>query len=157
MRCAPTTETKRVLTMSRIRTYRELRRLDTLEDRFEYLKLNGGVGKATFGFERYLNQAFYRSSQWRNIRQHVIARDEGLDLGVPGYEIYDRPIIHHMNPMTVADLESGNPDVLNPDFLITTTHRTHNAIHYGEAKLLTQPLVERRPGDTKLWGSVQGR
>lgn len=138
--------------MTIIRSYRELRRLDTFEDRFEYLRLNSDVGRATFGFERYVNQAFYRSVQWKQIRNHVIARDEGMDLGIPGYEIYDRVIIHHMNPMTVEDIEHGNSDILDPEFLITTTHRTHNAIHYGDSTLIRQPLVERRPGDTILWG-----
>lgn len=138
--------------MSRkVRTYHELRQLDTLEERYEYLALRGEVGVATFGFDRYMNQAFYTSYEWRNIRNAVIARDEGLDLGVPGYEIFDRPIIHHMNPMTVEDVERGGTDIIDPEFLITTSHRTHNAIHYGDKSLLAQPPVERRPGDTKLW------
>lgn len=135
----------------RIRKYSELRRLDTFEDRFEYLSIRGQVGESTFGFERYLNQQFYRSKEWRHVRQVVIARDEGLDLGFAGHEIYDRIIIHHMNPMSIEDVEEGNPDILNPDYLITTRHQTHNAIHYGDASLLPQPLVDRRPGDTKLW------
>ena len=134
-----------------MRRYSELRRLDTFEDRFEYLKLRGGVGEKTFGFERYLNQQFYRSTEWRRTRQIVIARDSGLDLGFEGYEIYDRIIIHHMNPMTIEDVESGSDDILNPEYLITTTHMTHNAIHYGDIGLLPKPLVARQPGDTKLW------
>lgn len=134
-----------------IRRYSELRRLDTFEDRFEYLKLRGGVGEKTFGFERYLNQQFYRSTEWRRTRQIVIARDNGLDLGFEGYEIYDRIIIHHMNPMTIEDVESGSDDILNPEYLITTTHMTHNAIHYGDIGLLPKPLIARAPGDTKLW------
>lgn len=134
-----------------IRRYSELRRLDTFEDRFEYLKLRGGVGEKTFGFERYLNQQFYRSTEWRRTRQIVIARDNGLDLGFEGYEIYDRIIIHHMNPMTIEDVESGSEDILNPEYLITTTHNTHNAIHYGDIGLLPKPLIARAPGDTKLW------
>ena len=134
-----------------IRRYSELRRLDTFEDRFEYLKLRGGVGEKTFGFERYLNQQFYRSAEWRRTRQIVIARDNGLDLGFEGYEIYDRIIIHHMNPMTIEDVESGSEDILNPEYLITTTHNTHNAIHYGDIGLLPKPLIARAPGDTKLW------
>lgn len=133
------------------RTYSEMRQHDTFEDRFEYLKLGGGVGVSTFGFDRYLNQRFYTSRQWRQVRDHVIARDEGLDLAVPGYEIYDRIVIHHLNPMTVEDLESGNADVLEPEFLVTTTHQTHNAIHYGDARLIRRQPIERRPGDTKLW------
>jgi hypothetical protein len=98
-----------------------------------------------------MNQGFYTSREWRNIRHEVIARDEGLDLGVEGYEIYDKIYIHHMNPMTPEDIEEGNADILNLDYLITTSHRTHNAIHYGKKDLLRQPLVERKPGDTKLW------
>lgn len=134
-----------------IRRYSELRRIETFEERFEYLKLRGGVGEKTFGFERYLNQQFYRSAEWRRTRQIVIARDNGLDLGFEGYEIYDRIIIHHMNPMTIEDVESGSEDILNPEFLITTTHNTHNAIHYGDIGLLPKPLIARAPGDTKLW------
>ena len=134
-----------------IRSYSELRRIDGFEPRFEYLKLGGEVGKATFGFDRWMNQAFYSSTQWKHIRDHVIARDEGLDLGVPGYEIYDRIYIHHMNPMTPDDIEHGEDSILDPEFLISTTHRTHNAIHYGDARLLIRLPVERRPGDTKLW------
>lgn len=135
----------------RIRTYSELRRIETFEDRFKYLSLRGQVGAATFGFDRYINQDFYHSRQWADIRHHVIARDSGCDLGVDGYEIYDRVIIHHMNPMTVDDIVEGSSDILDPEFLITTTHRTHNAIHYGDEKLLPRRLVERKPGDTKLW------
>lgn len=134
-----------------IRTHRELTRLKTFEDRFEYLKLRGQVGKSTFGYDRYINQAFYRSSEWRHVRHFVIARDEGLDLGVTGYEIFDRPIVHHMNPMELGDLVSGDDDILNPDYLVCVSHRTHNAIHYGDESLLPNPLVERRPGDTRLW------
>ena len=134
-----------------IRKYSDLRRLDTFEDRYEYLRLLGSVGQATFGFDRYINQQFYRSTQWKQIRDHVIARDRGLDLGVDGYEIYDKIIIHHMNPMTVEEIEHGNSDILDPEFLISTTHRTHNAIHYGDRSLLVKPLVKRTRNDTKLW------
>ena len=134
-----------------VRTYSELRRLLTFEERYDYLKLRASVGEVTFGFERYLNQDFYRSRQWRDVREFVIARDEGMDLGIDGYEIYDRVIIHHMNPMRTEDLINGNEDVLDPEFLITTTHRTHNAIHYGDKSLLPTALVDRRPGDTRLW------
>jgi hypothetical protein len=134
-----------------IRTYSELRRLNTIEDRFKYLALHGQVGDITFGFDRYLNQDFYRSTEWRNIRHHVIARDNGCDLGVEGYDINDRIYVHHMTPMNVEDLIDGDEQILNPEFLISVTHRTHNAIHYGDVKLLPKKLVERRPGDTKLW------
>lgn len=134
-----------------IRTYSDLRRIDGFVERFRYLQLRGEVGGSTFGFDRWMNQQFYRSREWKHIRQHVIARDEGCDLGVDGYEIYDRIYIHHMNPMTVEDVEHGNEDILNPEFLISTTHKTHNAIHYGDETLLPKTLVERQPGDTKLW------
>ena len=136
---------------SRIRTYSELATYDTFLDRFRYLQLRGGVGIATFGFDRYLNQRFYRSREWKNIRSAVIVRDNGCDLGVEGHEIHDRIYIHHLNPMTVEDIQLGRDDILDPEFLITTTHRTHNAIHYGDESLLPQPMVERLPGDTKLW------
>jgi hypothetical protein len=135
----------------RIRTYYELRRLPTFQERFDYLALRGVVGETTFGTDRYLNQQFYRSTQWKNIRNQIIARDNGCDLGIDGYEIFDKIYIHHLNPMTVKDLVDGNESVLEPEYLISTTHRTHNAIHYGDASLLYQPYVERKPGDTKLW------
>jgi hypothetical protein len=134
-----------------LRKYSELRRLETFEDRYDYLRLRGEVGQSTFGFDRYINQQFYTSRQWRQIRHHVIARDNGCDLGVDGYEIYGRLVIHHMNPMTPEDIVHGDEGILDPDYLITTTHKTHNAIHYGDESLLPRPLVDRRPGDTKLW------
>lgn len=134
-----------------IRTYSELRRRNTFHDRFRYLNLRGRVGDPTFGGERWLNQGFYRSREWRRLRDEIIVRDEGLDLGVEGYEIYDKIIIHHMNPITPEDVESGNPDILDPEFLICTTHATHNAIHYGDESLLPRVLVARQPGDTRMW------
>lgn len=134
-----------------IRTYSELRRLNTLEEKYKYLALRGEVGASTFGFDRYINQQFYTSRQWRQLRHHVISRDRGLDLGVEGYEIHNRLIIHHMNPMTVDDISSGDSSILDPEFLITTVHQTHNAIHYGDEKLLPRLPIERKPGDTKLW------
>lgn len=133
------------------RSYSELLRLSDFEQRFEYLALRGMVGDATFGYDRYINQQFYRSREWKQVRHHIIARDLGCDLGIEGFEIHDRPIIHHMNPMNVDDIARGDSSILDPEFLITTTHRTHNAIHYGDARLLAKPAVERRPGDTKLW------
>lgn len=136
---------------SLIKTFSELRRLATFEERFHYLKLGGVVGASTFGFDRYLNQDFYRSREWKYVRNHVIGRDLGNDLGVDGYAIHDRIIIHHMNPMTVDDIEQGGESILDPEFLITTTHRTHNAIHYGDERLLPRVHVERRPGDTRPW------
>ncbi len=136
-----------------IRTYSELRRISSFEDRFHYLQLKGSVGEQTFGVERYLNQQFYRSRQWKDIRNEVIARDEAMDLGIPGFEIYEarNVIVHHMNPMRSEDLDSGEDHILNPEYLISTTLRTHNAIHYGDASLLLKPVVERMPGDTRLW------
>jgi hypothetical protein len=134
-----------------LRTYRELARLETFEERFEYLSLQGSVGRDTFGFERYLNQGFYKSRQWMDVRHRVIARDHGNDLGIEGFAIHDRVIIHHMNPMTPEDLIDGNEDILNPEFLITTNHTTHNAIHYGNIRNLARQVVERSPGDTRLW------
>ncbi len=133
------------------RSYSELRHLETFEERYRYLALRGSVGRSTFGFDRYINQQFYTSSQWRQLRHYVITRDNGSDLGIEGYEIFNRLVIHHMNPMTVDDISHGDDSILDPEFLITTTHRTHNAIHYGDEKLLPRPLVERRRGDTKLW------
>lgn len=137
--------------MTRIRSYSEMSRLSTFEDRFDYLQLRGNVGQSTFGFDRYINQRFYTSSQWKSIRDYVISRDLGLDLGVDGYEIYDKIIIHHMNPMTADDIRHGDQDILDPEFLITTTHKTHNAIHYGDKSLLASLPKQRRRGDTNLW------
>ena len=134
-----------------IRTFSELVHIPTFEERFDYLQLRGQVGSSTFGFDRWMNQQFYRSRDWKLVRQHVIARDFGCDLAMEGYEIHDRIYIHHMNPMEADDLVHGNQDVLNPEFLISTTHRTHNAIHYGDRDLLPKQLTPRRPGDTKLW------
>lgn len=135
----------------RTRSYRELRRLHTFEERYDYLSLGGEVGAATFGDERWINQEFYRSTEWKQIRNEVIVRDNGLDLGITGHEIFDRVIIHHMNPMRPEDLEDFNPDVLNPDYLICVSHQTHNAIHYGDRSKLRKPLVERRPNDMIPW------
>lgn len=138
-------------TKTMIRTYSHLSRLESFEDRFEYLSLRGMVGERTFGSERFLNQRFYTSRQWKNVRDHVIARDLGCDLGVEGYEVHFKPIIHHMNPMTSKDIIHGDPKILEPEFLITTSHRTHNAIHFGDESLLIKPFAERTPGDTTLW------
>lgn len=135
----------------RIRSYSELRRFSTFEERFAYLSLKGEVGKATFGFDRWINQQFYRSREWQQARDFVIVRDEACDLGIPGYDIHSRLMIHHLNPVTPEDLIRGEEWVLDPEYLITTTHRTHNAIHYGDESLIRRAPVERRPGDTKLW------
>lgn len=133
------------------RSFSELQYIDSFLGRYEYLQLRGEVGWATFGFDRYMNQQFYASREWRQVRQHVIARDMGCDLGIEGYEIFDRVYIHHMNPMTVEHIKTGDESILDPEFLITTTHKTHNAIHYGDASLLPRPITPRSKGDTKLW------
>ncbi len=134
-----------------IRTYSDLIRLDTFEDRFRYLSLKGTVGNATFGFDRWLNQQFYTSREWKRARRDAIARDLGCDLAMPDYEIHSKLVVHHMNPLIVDDLVNGEAAALDLEFLITTTHQTHNAIHYGDESLLVQPVVERRPGDTTPW------
>lgn len=134
-----------------IRTYTELSEIDSFRDRFKYLSLRGSVGEKTFGSERHLNQKFYSSREWRLVRDEVITRDSGLDLGVIGFDIYDRVLIHHMNPITLEDIRHGNSDILSPEYLISVTHNTHNAIHYGDESLLKLPIQERRPGDTALW------
>lgn len=136
---------------SMIRTYSELKRIETFEDRYKYLALRGNVGQSTFGFDRYINQQFYTSRSWRDIRRHIVLRDNGCDLGIDGYDIHSQLIIHHMNPITVDDISHGDPSIIDPEFLITTTHQTHNAIHYGDERLLPRPLVERKTGDTRLW------
>lgn len=133
------------------RSYSELRRLDTFEERFRYLALRGSVGRSTFGFDRHINQTFYTSREWRQLRHYIIARDIGCDLGIDGYEIHAEILIHHMNPIGPEAIIDRDPDILDPEFLITTTKRTHNAIHFGDESLLRQPLVPRRPGDTRLW------
>ena len=135
----------------RIRTFSELKKLKSFEERYKYLKLGGEVGIATFGADRHLNQAFYRSKEWKRVRDQVIVRDNGCDLGVEGYQIYDRIYIHHMNPMTVDDVLDRNDDILNPEFLICVSFDTHNAIHFGDASLLPKLPIERKPGDTMLW------
>lgn len=137
--------------MTKVRTYTELRRIASFEDRFKYLAVHSSIGVATFGFERWLNQAFYTSSVWRTCRHLVIVRDRGCDLGVEGYEVHDKVIVHHMNPVTVQQVEDRDPSIFDPEFLISVSHNTHNAVHYGNEKLLAKPLVERRPNDTKLW------
>lgn len=134
-----------------IRRYSELKSLPTHIERFRYLALTGRVGVSTFGFDRQINQRFYTSTEWRQVRHHVIARDNGCDLGIRDYEIFDKILIHHMNPMDISDIVEGNSDILNPEFLICTTHLTHNAIHFGDESQLPKLFVERKLGDTKLW------
>lgn len=133
------------------KTYSEMIELPDLESRYDYLKLDGIVGDSTFGFDRWMNQQFYRSSEWKHIRSFVLSRDYGCDLADRDFPIHSRPIIHHMNPMQVSDLTHHNEDVLDPEFLITTSHRTHNAIHYGDQNLIPQKFIPRAQGDTKLW------
>lgn len=134
-----------------IRTYSNLQSIGTFEERYKYLALRGEVGRSTFGFDRYLNQDFYTSREWRLARRTVIIRDNGCDMGLDEWEIHEGLYVHHMNPMSPDDIIKGNPDILNPDFLITVSHGTHNAIHFGDERLLPRPLVERAPGDTTLW------
>jgi len=134
-----------------IRTYSELITLPTFEERYRYLQLNGAVGKDTFGFDRYINQQFYRSKEWQRIRDEVIIRDNACDLGMEGYEIHGRIYVHHMNPIMVRDIHSNSNYLMNPEFLICTTHRTHNAIHYGDEDLLARAPIERTKNDTCPW------
>ena len=135
----------------RIRHYSELILHDSFEDRFEYLRLDGGVGRSTFGFDRYINQQFYTSREWHDVRSFVIVRDNGCDLGVFDREIPAGPLIHHMNPMSIDDILSKADWILDPEYLITTCHNTHNAIHYGKEDPHPKVVLERTPQDTKLW------
>lgn len=139
--------------MRMIKSYSELSQFNTFEERFEYLKLNGVVGKDTFGFDRVFNQMFYqRSEEWKAIRDFVIVRDNGCDLGVEGHEIYgQRILVHHLNPISLHDIEHSTDFLLNPEYLITTTHTTHNAIHYGNADLLPKLPKERTKNDMCPW------
>ena len=137
--------------MKNIKTYSELITIPTFEERFEYLKLDGQVGVETFGFNRYLNQAFYKSDEWLSIRDYVITRDNGCDLGMEGYEIYGRILIHHINPITKDDIIQRSRNLLDPENLITTVKRTHDAIHYGDSNLLMKAPIERRKNDTCPW------
>ena len=139
-----------VIKMS-IKTYSELITLPTFEERFKYLQIKGFVGKETFGFDRYINQRFYRSQEWKHIRNQVILRDKGCDLGIRDRIICGRVVIHHMNPVSIEDIQNGTDFLLDPEYLICTTHDTHNAIHYGDESLLLKDIVERRPGDTCPW------
>lgn len=137
--------------MKSIKCYSELILLPTFEERFQYLRLDGIVGQETFGFDRYMNQYFYRSKEWRRVRDIVIARDAGCDLGVPGHEIFARVLIHHMNPIRPEDIRNRSDILLNPEYLITTAHETHQAIHYGDETLLITPPTPRARNDTCPW------
>ena len=139
------------MTTTNIRTYSELIQLPTFEERFDYLRLDGVVGKDTFGFDRYLNQQFYRSSEWKRIRNQVIVRDNGCDLGIDEYEIHGRILIHHMNPISIEDLRYMSDLLMNPEYLICVSHRTHNAIHYGDESLIVTAPIERSQNDTCPW------
>ena len=133
------------------RFYRELCELETFIERYEYLRLGGSVGKSTFGRDRYINQYVYHSALWRSVRDEIIIRDEGCDLGVPGYEIIDRLVVHHINPLSLAMIHRGDDWIFDPDNLICTSYNTHQAIHFGDERLLPKPIVVRHPGDQTLW------
>jgi hypothetical protein len=134
-----------------IRSYTELSDIPDLTGRFRYLQLGSRIGVSVFGYDRYLNQRFYTSVEWRHVRNHVIARDQGCDLGLPDWPISDQVHIHHMNPMTVDDVVHGRGWIVDPEYLITVSRTTHNAIHFGDESLLPRPMIVRRPGDTDLW------
>ena len=134
-----------------IRMYSQLKQLQTFEERYDYLKLGGVVGEDTFGFDRYLNQNFYRSREWKRVRDEVIMRDNGCDLGIDGHEIRGKILIHHMNPITSEDIHRVSDYLLNPEYLICVTHRTHNAIHYGDESLIVTAPIERTQNDTCPW------
>ena len=137
-----------------IRTYSELIALPTFEERYRYLKLDGRVGEDTFGFDRYLNQIFYKSKEWRSVRDYVIARDNGCDLGIEGHEIFGKILIHHMNPITKTDILERSDLLLNPEYLICTIKNTHDAIHYGDENLLIITPKERTKNDTCPWKHI---
>lgn len=134
-----------------VRTYSELIKIPTFLERFKYLKLNGRVGIDTFGFDRYLNQTFYRSYEWKRLRNDIIVRDMGCDLGLEGYDIFDKILVHHMNPIGPDDIIHRSDYLLDPEFLICTSKLTHDAIHYGDEQILYQEPVTRTPGDTCPW------
>lgn len=133
------------------KSYSELIRLNTFEERFRYLKLDGIVGETTFGFDRYLNQIFYNSPEWKKLRNEIIVRDNGCDLGVEGYLIHGKILIHHINPITIDDIRNKSSRLFDKNNLITTVHNTHNAIHYGDESLIFTVPIERKPNDTCPW------
>ena len=137
--------------MEKIRCYKELIRYGSAVDRYEYLRIGGKIGDSTFGFDRYLNQAFYGSAEWLEARRIVILRDNGCDMGLDGYPIGGTIIVHHMNPITIEDIDSRNSDIFNPEYLICVSSRTHRAIHFGDYELLPRDPVVRTHGDTCPW------
>ena len=137
--------------MTMIRTYSELSKLKTFEERFEYLKLTGTVGKEAFGYDRYINQILYNSIEWKRLRKKVILRDKGCNLGVEGYDLYGKIIVHHMNPITVDDIVNHSKYVFDPEFLISTNDTTHNSIHYGTDEKPNVTPIERKLNDTCPW------
>lgn len=141
----------RQILMKHTKSYSELSKYSDFNDRFDYLKLDGRVGRLTFGYDRHINQHFYGSHLWHRVRDHVIVRDNGCDLGVPGYEIYQGLLIHHINPMAVEDILHSEEWLIDPEYLITTTQRTHNAIHFANPRLLPAVVTSRSPNDTRLW------
>lgn len=134
-----------------MRTYSELKNLKTFEERFRYLSLHGAVGEDTFGFDRWINQNFYRSTEWRIVRNAIILRDDGCDLGIPDHAIFGKVIIHHMNPIRKEDFDQNPEYLMNPEYLICVSHNTHNAIHYGDESLLPKEWSPRSPNDTCPW------
>ena len=134
-----------------IRCYSELKQIDSFNERYLYLKLNGIVAEETFGYDRYVNQQLYKSQKWRNTRRKIIIRDNGCDLGVDGYELDDYIMVHHINPITLEDIEEERDIIFNPENLICCSQRTHRAIHYGDESLLPKEPIIRRPGDTCPW------
>jgi hypothetical protein len=138
----------------KIRRYRELRDLLTLKERYDYLRLGGQVGRSTFGYDRYVNQMLYRSREWKRIRDLVIVRDGGCDLGIEGFDLHSGVLVHHMNPITLEQIEDGDSVIFDPEYLICCSHNTHNAIHFGDESRLPQLPIERRPNDTIPWRMV---
>jgi hypothetical protein len=134
-----------------IRTYKELIRLPTFQERYAYLRLEGILGKSTFGFDRYINQSFYSSREWKQVRNEVIVRDNACDLAIPDRDLLTNIRVHHMNPITIEDFENGSDIILEPEFLICVSLDTHNAIHFGDASSLVMLPQERRKGDTVPW------
>lgn len=134
-----------------MKTYSQMILLNTFDERFDYLKLSGSVGEETFGYSRYLNQTLYRSPEWKQIRRDVILRDHGCDLAIPGYEINGKILVHHINPITLKDIEERNPKIFDMNNLVTVSFMTHQALHYGSKELIIHDPIERTPNDTCPW------